>query len=310
MTDKPPPRTQSALVTLANQYARERSVPAGTIVKEILHYEILYALIESGAAAGLTFQGGTCLRLCHGGTRYSEDLDFAGGPDFVASDMATFTTLLQARIASAYGLETEFKLGGSPGEHVAMERFSCKVLVPQTDPSLPQKQVINIEIAGVPSHDPDLLPVQANYPHLPAPLRSMVLVAESKSEILADKLVALGGRPYLKFRDLWDIKFLKDVGVQLDRALVERKLADYGLRPVDFTDKLLERRSQLLDGPAMAALLHKEMSRFVDGRNASLIATPALAQRYLTAGAALIDAWVPSPNLAPPSPSLGLKEAQ
>ncbi|WP_254693758.1 nucleotidyl transferase AbiEii/AbiGii toxin family protein [Shewanella sp. MEBiC00475] len=41
------------------------------------------SVIEKGGLLDkLTFQGGTSLRLCYGGNRFSEDLDFAGGKDF------------------------------------------------------------------------------------------------------------------------------------------------------------------------------------------------------------------------------------
>ena len=52
------------------------------IEKELLHYDILFALDHAGLLQGLTFQGGTSLRLCYGSSRFSEDLDFAGGVDF------------------------------------------------------------------------------------------------------------------------------------------------------------------------------------------------------------------------------------
>jgi len=83
-------RTAHDLLALSQQYAQQRRVPAAAIIKEILHYEILFALNESGAATKLTFQGGTALRLCYQGSRYSEDLDFAGGADFDPQTMAPF----------------------------------------------------------------------------------------------------------------------------------------------------------------------------------------------------------------------------
>src|SRR3546814_12987594 len=52
------------------------------IEKELLHYDILFALSQAKLLDSLTFQGGTSLRLCHRAPRLSEDLDFAGGIDF------------------------------------------------------------------------------------------------------------------------------------------------------------------------------------------------------------------------------------
>ena len=58
------------------------------IEKELLHYDILFALEKGGLLDKLTFQGGTSLRLCYGGKRFSEDLDFAGGKDFSSAVLA------------------------------------------------------------------------------------------------------------------------------------------------------------------------------------------------------------------------------
>ena len=55
---------------------RERMRPV--IEKELLHYDILFALEMEDLLDTLTFQGGTALRLCYGSQRFSEDLDFVG----------------------------------------------------------------------------------------------------------------------------------------------------------------------------------------------------------------------------------------
>ena len=67
--------------------ANSRQTMAPVIEKELLHYEILRAMEEDGLLGGLVFQGGTCLRLCYGASRYSEDLDFAGSFDFDATGL-------------------------------------------------------------------------------------------------------------------------------------------------------------------------------------------------------------------------------
>lgn len=277
-------RTKIDLLETAGQYANERRVPASTIVKEMLHYEILFALSQSGATAQLTFQGGTALRLCYQGTRYSEDLDFAGGSEFDPASMGTFAEILQKEIAQAYGLDVEIKepKNHEPAEqtNVHVARWSARVQIPNIDRSLPQKQVINIEVASVPAHDIDLVPVAANYPHLPAPLRQILVTAETPREILADKIVALGARDFLKSRDIWDIKFLTDRGATLDTSLVGQKLQDYGLREDGFKEKLSTRLAQL-ETPEALKSFHQEMSRFVDADVARQLANPALYKAFL-----------------------------
>ncbi len=65
------------------------------VEKEILHYDILHAMARSGLMAGLVFHGGTALRLCHGGQRLSENLDFCAGTGFPAEETATLATGVQ-----------------------------------------------------------------------------------------------------------------------------------------------------------------------------------------------------------------------
>ncbi|WP_082621965.1 nucleotidyl transferase AbiEii/AbiGii toxin family protein [Bordetella sp. N] len=288
-------RTKNNLLALAGRYANERRVPVATVLKEILHYEILFALNQSGAATRLTFQGGTSLRLCHQGTRYSEDLDFVGGTEFDPAEMTPFADLLQREIGEAYGLQVDILAPKSEegaedaGHGIAVARWRARVHVPQAIPSLAQKHVINIEVAGVPAHSRDLLPVAANYDHLPAPHRQMLVVVEPLPEILADKLVALSARPFLKARDIWDLKFLTDKGVKLDDdviSLVVAKVADYKLHKAAMKQKL-EERSHVLASPESEAAFLTEMRRFVDATVAAQLEIPGMARQYLERGAAL-----------------------
>src|SRR5260370_27855654 len=50
-----------------------------SLVKEAIHLHLLSALSDVGVLGHVVFQGGTALRLCYGGERYSEDLDFVCG---------------------------------------------------------------------------------------------------------------------------------------------------------------------------------------------------------------------------------------
>src|SRR5260364_312496 len=104
-----PLRTRTDLLMRASQHAAERRVPTATVVKEILHYEILCALTHSGAAAQLAFQGGTALRLCYQGARYSADLDFAGGQHFEPERMRPFAEILQQESAKRMVCRSTFK---------------------------------------------------------------------------------------------------------------------------------------------------------------------------------------------------------
>jgi predicted nucleotidyltransferase component of viral defense system len=240
-------------------------------------------MAQSEALSQLTFQGGTALRLCYRGTRYSEDLDFACSESFHTDAMKPFAELLQKEIAAAYDLDVEIKkpkFNGQRTAGVSVARWSAKILVPQTDPSVPQNQVINIEVANVPAYEPDLVAVNAHYPHLPAPLQQMIVATETPTEILADKIVALGARPYLKARDVWDIKFLLDRQTVPNFKLVQKKLSDYGWTAEAFKSQMSE-KIKLLAQPDTANHFYTEMSRFVDATVLPQLKNPSMANMFL-----------------------------
>lgn len=74
------------IIQIAETYSQNNKKLTETIIKEFLHYEILKILHKSSKTKeSLVFQGGTALRLCYNGTRFSEDLDFciANNKEFV-----------------------------------------------------------------------------------------------------------------------------------------------------------------------------------------------------------------------------------
>ena len=57
------------------------------VEKELFHQDILRILKKCGILDSLVFMGGTCLRLCYGSNRLSEDLDFSTEKVFSAEEM-------------------------------------------------------------------------------------------------------------------------------------------------------------------------------------------------------------------------------
>ncbi len=279
--------SKNELLRLAEEIAAGQGAPVNTVIKELLHYEILYALSESEAMDSLVFQGGTSIRLCHRGQRYSEDLDFACGSVIPDLPMDSFARLLREQMGDRYGLTIQVsEPNRSPlgGQKVSVDRWKATVRVPNPDKSIAQSQFINIEIASVPAYDVQFLPLAVNHTGLPAVIRQLLLPVESMQEILADKIVALGARPFVKYRDIWDIKFLADAGVRINPELVTKKLADYGWEASEFNQSLGDRIAAL-DTAAHREGFHKEMSRFVDRRIERLFGRAGFVAGYLQASA-------------------------
>ncbi len=256
--------TYQDLLALAEQENRVTGIDINTTLKEILHYDILYALSQSPLGKQLVFQGGTALRLCYQGNRYSEDLDFVCGTPDTLAHMAEFKGMLLQVMAERYGLEVTVKDPKSvcfdPGE-IGVGRWTAVVNVPRPNKSHKQVQKIKIEVANVPSYDHEAVVLTRNYHGLAPGYDSIILRVSSLKEILADKVVAVAGRDYIKARDLWDLKWLMSKQVDIDYAMIRQKLVDYDETDI-FVPNMTQRLATLRETVAIKAF-ENEMSRFL-----------------------------------------------
>jgi hypothetical protein len=230
------------------------------VEKELLHHDILREMSEAGLLAGLTFIGGTCLRACYGSSRLSEDLDFTGGSDFRRGDLAELATILTDRLQSRYGLPVRvsepMRIGGN---------VSTWKLVIETRPGrkhLPAQR-INIDICSIPSHDRRPMMLRTIY-GVDLGTSGLILLAQSREEILADKVVALALRENrIKNRDLWDIAWLTQQGVELPLPLIPVKIRDHKRKNAGFVAALQTRLEALRGSADTRVDFLKEMRRFL-----------------------------------------------
>lgn len=219
---------QSLTDTVIEQ-APEYKELRNTVMKELLHYEILGALAKERLLADLVFQGGTCLRLMYDSRRLSEDLDFVGGVDFDYRNLTAIRECLLDTIGGRYGLRVNVaepapeKLAGSG---IKVGRWKVSVETETNDRALPW-QKIKIEVANVPAYTRNLRPMKLNYPVVPDGYATVLINCESREEILADKYKAIATRRDLKARDIWDIAYLRQQRVEADLDMVIKKFGDY-----------------------------------------------------------------------------------
>src|SRR5215468_3085965 len=93
-------RGNSIKSAIANFMVR-RGIPGEmeqNLIKEAIHLHLLSALSEAGILRHVVFQGGTALRLCYGGERYSEDLDFVCGKVGSHIDKIEFERLVESAL--------------------------------------------------------------------------------------------------------------------------------------------------------------------------------------------------------------------
>lgn len=242
-----------------------RSHMRPVIEKELLHYDILFILDKENLLDDLIFQGGTALRLCYGASRFSEDLDFAGGLDFQTKKLILMKDCLEDYLSKRYGLEVQVKepkdLEQLPENRgVNVSKWQIRVLTHPERRDIP-KQMIKLEVANIPAYTKEIRPLHHNYSFLPDGYNDILILTESLEEIMADKLIAfVNCTGHIRHRDLWDFRWLKQQNAHLNAALIHHKITDYKIE--NYSKKLNDSISQI------SSIIHSsefkaQMSRFI-----------------------------------------------
>lgn len=258
---------QENFAQLVNKAMRVENVShmRSVIEKELLHYDILFALEKGGLLDKLTFQGGTSLRLCYGGNRFSEDLDFAGGKDFSSAMLADMKHCIEKYIGERYGLEVTVKepkvLKQDPKySELSIDKWQIAVVTSPERKNLP-KQKIKVEVANIPAYTREPQPLQINYDFLPDGYSDTLILTESLDEVMADKIISLPATTrYVRHRDIWDLAWLQQQGATLNMDLVKNKVSDYKL---EHFNKMLDNFLDRLPGIVSSETFIAEMKRFL-----------------------------------------------
>jgi predicted nucleotidyltransferase component of viral defense system len=270
------------------------------LVKEAIHLHLLSALSDAGVLRHVVFQGGTALRLCYGGERYSEDLDFVCGKAGSYVDKIEFDQLIgNALETTKQSLRRDFNIDPAqitlkqPLHPMAIKGDSISVSAWQMNvPIAPMrhspKSRIKIEFANVPSYESG--PNVTKAPQGLVQIQDVILTVESVNEILADKAVALTARQVLKYRDVWDVWYLVNrLNAQADRNIVTKKFADYGTSNVEVKAK--QRRDDLAKSSTARSFLD-EMRRFLPAKRVAEMRDAGLDRAILAASSELINTVV------------------
>lgn len=234
--------------------------PLRTVVeKELLHHDILREMSEAGLLDTLTFIGGTCLRACYGSNRLSVDLDFAGGKKFTRESLTGLGKMLVEHLQKKYNLKVQ--VSKPVRETGNTDTWKLQVMTYPQQPHLPV-QKIHIDICAVPSYDRQPMLLRNHY-GVEMGTSGLIIQAQSREEILADKIIAFALRPNrLKNRDLWDIGWLKQHNIELPLPLLPKKIKDHH-RTVEEFLSLIEYRMGLLDTRQIRDGFIQEMRRFL-----------------------------------------------
>ena len=234
------------------------------IEKEILHHDIIDVMVKQGAMQSLVFIGGTSLRMCYNASRLSEDLDFNGGHDFKPAHFDGLEVEIQKYIQNKY--ETEVWVN-KPIEDPQGNTSSWRISIVKdaNRPDLP-RQKMHIDVCAIPSFDVEKRPLLNHY-NIVVPTEGLLIPVQSLQETLADKLIALAYRARrIKPRDIWDIVWIKQRGINLSLDLVDNKLAARGKQKKDFTEALQIQIEKLTQDDEVRNDFNMEMSRFIPQR--------------------------------------------
>jgi hypothetical protein len=202
---------------------------------EIAQLILLHQLYQQKNSRHLIFQGGTALRWCYGGSRFSEDLDFVTSlaPKAVTALIGPAMKGAQNLMIAHFGagtldLRDKSTRGGAVKcfadfrPEAAREKISVKLefesLAPDKKPDIQ-----NIVLSSLGS-----VAYLAASGEFRVPRANTVIVAETPEEILSDKVRALLERHYLKGRDFFDLWHLYTaLKTAPDVQMIERKWTFY-----------------------------------------------------------------------------------
>ncbi|MEY4723412.1 MAG: hypothetical protein RLZZ324_925 [Candidatus Parcubacteria bacterium] len=187
------------LSEIASQYEEKLRPFKRAMLREYLQYKVLEIIFASTYASKLSFLGGTALRIVHGNTRFSEDLDF----DNFGLSGREFGSLAQ-HVRS--GLEAQGL--GVEVDVVGKNAYRCRIRLPnilfENELSPYQEEKILIQI--------DSLAHGFTYQPTTVILNKFDVFTEifvtPPDILLSQKLFASVNRKRAKGRDFFDIVFL------------------------------------------------------------------------------------------------------
>jgi predicted nucleotidyltransferase component of viral defense system len=288
-----------SIKSAVDDFMAERSISTEmeqNLVKETIHLHLLSALSDAGLLNRVVFHGGSALRLCYGGERYSEDLDFVCGKAGSYVGEIEFERLVREALETTRkSLHRDFDVDQDqivlkqpshlmPIMSDAVSLAAWQIIVPVGPTRQTPKSRIKIEFANVPSYDsgPNVAKVTPGF----VQIQDVILAVESANEILADKAVALTARQVLKYRDVWDVWYLVDkLNAAADRNIVARKFVDYGTSNIEA--KAEQRLADLAKESTAKAFLD-EMRRFLPARRVAEMTAAGLHRTILAASSELI----------------------
>ena len=229
-----------SLAQIQAQYPAALQPFSRFILREYLQHKLLQLIYDSPLANRFFFLGGTCLRIVHGNSRFSEDLDF-DNTGVTAAEFGELAAIV-VRGLELEGYEVEMRL-------VLKDAYHCHVRFPEllfkTGLSGHREERILIQLDTEPQH--------FAFEPVPYLLNRFDIFTQIQTTppdlLLAQKFYAILNRVRNKGRDFYDAVFLLGRQVRPNYAYLAQKR---GIEtPADLKAQLLA-HCQTLNMQAMA----------------------------------------------------------
>lgn len=249
---------------------------------EIMQLVILHSLYSLKDSGNIFFQGGTAIRWCYSGMRFSEDLDFVTHLEKkqLSDLLEKISEPVRKGMIAHFGngeFEVTSKKTSRPSSHISFFRYR---------PINERKKIsVKVEFEMLKKNRAPLtqnmilytLPLVSNLiatGEFRIPSAGSILLVETKEEILSDKIRALFEREYLKGRDFYDIWYLSTLNnVKCEPEKVLEKMSMYTApftpkRSIDFFLRPGKKEKQ-----EMVDTIRQDLLRFLPPAEISIFET-------------------------------------
>jgi len=248
---------------------------------EVMQLIILHTLYSFKESIDVYFQGGTAIRWCYSGSRFSEDLDFVTHLEKERIDalISKMSEHIRSGMLAHFGVgEFEFRQRKTSRDTSFVSFFLFRPLKERKKVSV-KVEFEKLTAGFFPQSEKVILSMLPFVRHLITvgecriPSADSIVLVETKEEILSDKIRALLERDYLKGRDFYDIWFLNSMNIRCDPDLIKRKMLMYeapfrSKREIDFfLNPGTKEKKQIIE-----ALQH-DLSRFLSPQEISLFSS-------------------------------------
>jgi predicted nucleotidyltransferase component of viral defense system len=195
------------------------------LIREYLQVLILKAIYQSKYGSGLSFMGGTCLRICNDLKRYSEDLDFALDKKIPEYSFRNLNEIIASFLKNT-NFEIDLKISDDKVVQKSFIRVSKVLHIFGMSSLESQKIQVKVEV--------DTNPVKIGNNDLETffvtKFNEMFPILKHNNETMfAGKICAVLNRKYTKGRDFYDLLWYLNRKEKINRGYINRAMKQSGI---------------------------------------------------------------------------------